>query len=252
MVNGTSVKKFCFRRTMDTVDMYLVPARWYIQKADDYEHMVQIVYKGGVYQRWPFGYYRYYLMMRGPYPEPISFSKFASMHAEDNNYALVKGVDVEPISLSTFIESEAMEKLLDLQHTRGAQRDKREGSKKIISTNTGWEIMIWTDRQQRLHTVARMGPATPPLVVWLPTENEALSPFEGKLDMVADGPRIVPANAWIFWELLQYWCPLLRRRVGVTEQDVLHALQVDINRCWLEDKPILRLNVTWFDVRANR
>ena len=244
----TPVKKLCFGRVGDTMDMYLVPARWYIPKVDDYEHMVQIVYNGGVYQRWALGYYRYYPMMRGHH-EPISFSRFASMHADDNNYALVRGVDLEPISLSSFIESEAMQKLLDLRQMRDGKQEMNNN--KIITTNTGWEMMVWTDRQQGLHTVVRMGPATPPLVVWLPTENEVLSPLEGQLDMVADGPRNVPANASTLWELLQYWCPLLRRRVGVTEQEVLCTLQGDIDRRWREDKPILRLNVTWFDVRAN-
>ena len=69
-----------------------------------------------------------------------------------------------------------------------------------------------------------MGPATPPLVVWFPTENEVLSPLEGQLDMVADGLRNVPAKASTLWELLQYWCLLLRRRVGVTEQEVLREV----------------------------
>ena len=130
-------------------------------------------------------------------------------------------------------------------------RDGKQETSKIITTNTGWEMMVWTERQQGLHTVVRMGPATPPLVAWLPTENEVLSPLEGQLDMVADGPRNVPANASTLWELLQYWCLLLRRRVGVTEQEVLCTLQGDIDRHWREDKRILRLNVTWFDVRAN-
>ena len=120
----------------------------------------------------------------------------------------------------------------------------------LRETITGWEMLL-PDDGQGVYNMVRMGRNGEALVAWMPATNETLSLLEGQLDIVADGPRNVPKDASTLWGLMQRWCPRLRLRQGVTQQEVLRSLQMAIDDRLRAAKPILQLNITWFDVRYN-
>ena len=88
------------------------------------------------------------------------------------------------------------------------------------------------------------------LVVWIPEKNETLSPLEGRLDVVATGPRNLPRDATTLWALMQRWWPTLQLRNGVTHQSVPY-LQRYIDDRLLADDPGLLQDITSFDLKAN-